>query len=135
MFQVEGVGQGQQQVTDQDRPKRRTQPKRYRQADDHEHDCSRHRHPRGEDARRQGAVTFGGVLAVFFDIDQVVDEVGGAGNQAETDERHRGTQKERRLEQFAVEHQGGVDEAVFCPLARTHRLEQGPRHHPEARFG
>jgi len=73
------------------------------------------------------------VLAVELDVDQVVDEVAGAGDQAEGDEGEERLEDVVGLVELAGEEQPGEDEDIFDPLLRPPRLDRraqrrSPRH-------
>ena len=67
------------------------------------------------------------VLAVELDVDQVVDEVAGAGDRAEGDEGQCRLQHRVRLVELAGEQQPGEDQDVLDPLVRPPGLDRGPQ--------
>ena len=92
-----------------------------------QHRGDRHRGALGELAGSQRPEALLRVLAVELDVDQVVDEVAGAGDQAEGDEGERRLQHIVGLVELAREQQPGEDEDVLDPLGRPPRLDRRPQ--------
>jgi len=65
------------------------------------------------------------MLAIFFDVRQIVEDIDRAGGQAKHEEAGQRAQEGERDEKLTVEHQRAEDESVFRPLARAHGLEKG----------
>ena len=80
----------------------------------------------GDDRRKcaggQRAQTFARMGTVAFDVDQIVHQVDRARHQAKEKkgDQDAANRVQFRQPQFAVEEQGGEDEAVFGPLAGPH---------------
>lgn len=68
------------------------------------------------------------MLAVSFDVGDVVDDVDNAGDQAEQGKPAQSSQERGPLEKLFVEDKRKKDEGVLRPLARTHGFEQGAKH-------
>ena len=68
------------------------------------------------------------MLAVCFDIRNIVDDVNDAGDQAEQGESAQGARKSRPVKKLFIEDERKKDESIFRPLARTHGFEQGANH-------
>jgi len=75
------------------------------------------------------------MLAIFFEVDQIVDEIDDAGNYAEQNERECRGRKHRvhfireGLPVLAQgEHERQIDDKVLGPLTRAHGLEQIQQH-------
>ena len=64
-----------------------------------------------------------GMLAVSFDITEVVDDVDGAGQQGEEAKACNGMQHGRDIEQLAVKDDGREDEEALGPLLGAHGLD------------
>ena len=77
-----------------------------------------------ERAGRQRSIALLRVQPVLGHVDQVVDDVDRARDQAEQDEGREGPQKRADLKQLDVEDQRGPHEDVLRPLFWPHRLEQ-----------
>ena len=60
------------------------------------------------------------MLPVGVDVDQVVDQVDGAGGQAHQHETGGRGRQSRELPELLVKHQGREHEDVLDPLARPH---------------
>ena len=58
-------------------------------------------------------------------IDQVVDDVDRAGDQAEQDKSAQGMPESGPMEKLFVKDKRKKDESILRPLARTHGFEQG----------
>jgi hypothetical protein len=68
------------------------------------------------------------MLAVGFDIGQVVEDINSAGDKAKQEESRNRPRERDELEQLLVEDQREKHKAVLRPLARAHGFEQGNEH-------
>jgi hypothetical protein len=64
------------------------------------------------------------VLSVLFQIYYVVDEVDGAGDQAEEDEGEGDAGESMGQEELSIEDEAGVDHRILGPLLGTHADEK-----------
>src|SRR5216683_1495965 len=78
----------------------------------------------GEISRGEGAEAFAGVLAVGFEIEEIVDDVGGGGAEAKAEEG-QGCSGDEAGGPGVSEEQRKEDEEVFCPLMDADGLEPG----------
>lgn len=91
------------------------------------------RHPHRRRARQlaagQRTEPLLGVPAIALDVGEVVDEVDGARDGAERQERHEGAGELRAAAELPCQQQGGKHERVLGPLARP----QAGHHRPPQR--
>ncbi len=73
-------------------------------------------------------MTLGRVLAVLFNIHQVIDEIDGAGNEAKKDKGSHRLGQQLWNEKLLIEDQGGEDEDVLGPLFGAHGFQQACKH-------
>ena len=78
----------------------------------------------GEVAGGEGAATFAGVLAVGFEVEEVVDDVGGGGAEAKAEEGDQGAGEEAGGAGVG-EEQGKEEEDVLGPLVEADGFEPG----------
>jgi len=76
-----------------------------------------------EAATGEGAMALGGMEAVGFEIEDVVESVGGTGGEIEDAESPENLEKESGVEKLASEEKGGKDAEVFDPMDRPRKLE------------
>ena len=72
----------------------------------------------------KGRTALARVLAVGFEVEEVVDDVGGGGAEAEAEEG-QGSSGEQTRGPGVGEEQRNEDEGVFCPLMEADGLEPG----------
>jgi hypothetical protein len=72
------------------------------------------------------------VLAILFNIHQIVHDIDTAGSQTETNRYNGRSQKEIWLEQLSVKDQRGIDDEVFCPLLDAHGSQQAAHIDPHS---
>jgi hypothetical protein len=65
------------------------------------------------------------VPAILFHIEQVVDQIDGARQQAKDGECRYAAQQARRIKDAAIEKNAGEYKGVLGPLSGAHLLEQG----------
>ena len=68
------------------------------------------------------------VIAVGFDIGNVVEQIHGARDQAKQKEPRHRSQKRFKHKQLLVKDQTKKDEAVLRPLTRAHGFDEGFEH-------
>jgi len=96
------------------------------QRDHWHHDGSSDRPTDGQLPGGQRTVALARVEAVAFDVHQVVDQVDGAGHQAEQNEGGYHARQRLSLGELLVEQDGGEDEAILRPLDGPHGGNQTP---------
>jgi hypothetical protein len=64
------------------------------------------------------------MVTILLNVDQVVQYVDAAGNQAKADESRYGSQGQGQVQQFAVEYQPNQNETVLRPLFGPHGSQQ-----------
>lgn len=128
MFEPFGIGQLNDQISQQDGGEGRVEQVAKRQDDDYQADGGYPGDVQGQFARGQRALALFGVFAVAFDVGDVVDDIDGARNQAEQGEAFEGAQEGLEDKELFVEDKREEDEAIFRPLARAHGFEQGFEH-------
>ena len=86
--------------------------------------CGRGRHAWVQLPARQRARSLARVLRVFLHVDQIVQNIDAARQQAEGQKDASGFQEEIGHEELAVEDQRRVDDDAFHPLAQAHGLDE-----------
>ena len=64
------------------------------------------------------------MLAVTFDVHQIVDNINRTGNHAQKNKSNRDPQERFEDKKLSIEDDPGIDDYVFRPLARAHRAYQ-----------
>lgn len=103
----------------------RAECKATHQTDQHQQPSHRPGNTRLELAGCQRSVALLGMLAVAFDVHQVVDQVHRARDHAEEQEHGQRRQRLLRIAQPAGQDDGGEDEAVLGPLPGAEGSDQG----------
>ena len=133
LLQLEGVGDVLREVDAGDERERGRDDVRDAEGDADEDEGERPRHPLGNGAARDGAEALDGVHPVRRHVDDVVDGVDGACQEAERARRGEGPARDAEVERRAhgrlhedvlVEEHGREDEEVLHPLVRTERLDE-----------
>jgi len=68
-------------------------------------------------------MSFRGMLSVLFNINQIIDEIDTARDQAKEQKSQTGAEKGVGVEQLQIKYQCGKDKDVFCPLLGSHRFQ------------
>jgi hypothetical protein len=67
------------------------------------------------------------MLPVFFNINQIVDQVDGAGDETKENKTNNGFGKGIKLKKFNIKNQSDKDSSVFVPLVGTERFEKSKK--------
>ena len=127
-FKPFGIAQVERQIENRDGQEFRGEQVRNRNDDEqNDHGCD----PGDGDGkltRGDGAIPLFRVIAIRFDIGDVVDDVNDAGKQAEQDEACQNVEDGREIGQLSIEDQGDEQEDVFGPLFGTHGFDDLFKH-------